>query len=410
MNDYKKEVIDPGDEVSRLAKTVCFNSHGNCQAVVVVPHAPGNFRGPVGWLWQKGLLGRMAEYNYRPHGGVDWQLMEEIENDGAGGKPQFFTLVGTTDVFYNLGWEIIAMTADDFARSGRLPCIMANELQVKKATKANLPLIRSMFNGLESALRESNLVNITGETAIMKNSIAAFCDTDEDGQLILTWGATCIGLADKDLLFNPKNIKPNMPIVGFLENGYRCNGGGAFTKLLLKKYGDVKTIRQDPQAMDFVRKLTIPSISYAKTICRIIGWQENGEVGDPLAQVIAAAHITGGGIWGKLGEILPSGVGAHLGNMPPLTEVLREAQWMSGEFSSSDDRFRDEDMYDTFHGGLGMALVAPSDDEANKIMTEAAKDGIKSQVVGYTTYTSRLKIVSRGLFRQGKLLTAPEPD
>ena len=52
MNQYYEEVINPGDEISRLAKEVCFNSHKNCPAVFIVPHEVRDFsrsgRIPVG--------------------------------------------------------------------------------------------------------------------------------------------------------------------------------------------------------------------------------------------------------------------------------------------------------------------------------------------------------------------------
>lgn len=58
-------------------------------------------------------------------------------------------------------------------------------------------------------------------------------------------------------------------------------------------------------------------------------------------------------------------------------------------------------MYGTFHGGLGMAFIVPETSGGGE------KDGIRAQVVGHTTSSGRLEIVSRGLFRFGKLLTAP---
>jgi len=409
MNQYYEEVINPGDEISRLAKEVCFQSHGNCPAVFIVPHDVKNFRGPVGFLWRKELMERMLQYECfvsSPGSVSDWQLMEEVENDGAGGKPQFFTLVGTPEVFHNLGWEIITMTADDFARSGRFPCIMINDLQVKKATKQNFPLVRAMFDGYSYALNDANLVNITGETAIMKRSITAFCDVNTDDQLILTWSATCIGLADKYLLFNPSMIEAGMPIVGFLEKGYRCNGGGFFADLLLREFGNARNIMASVGAMAFVKKLTVPSKSYAKTMSRLTGWQTNGDVGDPLANIMAAAHITGGGVWGKFGEILPQGIGAHLNNMPEPPRVLLQAQEKSLYFP--DLALSDENFYGTFHGGCGMIMVAATDKDADRIIYEASRDYIQAQIIGRTNNSGKLTIVSHALQKKGKELSPPE--
>ncbi len=77
----------------------------------------------------------------------------------------------------------------------------------------------------------------------MKNGITAFCDTGNGDQLILIWGATCVGLTDMRLLLHPANIKPGMTIVAFREPyGYRCDGGGALTSLLLRYYKSVKEV------------------------------------------------------------------------------------------------------------------------------------------------------------------------
>ena len=179
---YQKEVIDVGDQASKLAHEVCQGSYKNSPAVTIVPHKkPDNFRGPVGWIWRDHILKMMRKFKTDYNGRVTkWTMMEEMENDGAGGKPQFFTAIGTPDIFSSLGWEIITMCADDFARSGRLPVIMVNELNIKKLTKENYPLFEALMRGYDGALRKTGLVNITGETAIMKNSITAVCDTQSD--------------------------------------------------------------------------------------------------------------------------------------------------------------------------------------------------------------------------------------
>lgn len=417
MNDlYKQEIIDPGDRASELAKEICFQSHNNCQAVHVVPHQPNNFRGPVGFIWKRHLLLEMAECIVNSNNEIaSWTFLEEVENDGAGGKPQFFTLVGTPGVFYNLGWEIIAMTADDFARSGRFPAIIDNEINAKQITNDNFHLFQAMMEGYGNALNQTGLVNITGEVAIMKHSITAFCDTNSDEQLILTWGASCIGLTHRDLLIDSSKIKPGMPIVGFWEPGYRCNGGTFFTNLLLEKFGPkVQNIMGNPEAMKFVRKLTIPSQSYAKTICRILGWEhrlkgwpvleiEKG----PLAQIVGIAHITGGGIWGKFKEILPEGVGANLITMPKPAKVLLQAQELSWDTKL---RLTDYQAHGTLHGGCGMMVIVKNENDTNVIIQEALKDGIKACIVGHTTESLEQEIIIHSRFAERKVLSSEKPE
>lgn len=397
-NSYKTEVIAPGDKASALAKEICFDSHNNCMAVNIVPHEPDNFRGPVGFVWKKHILKEMLKNKLEDSG--EWVMLEEVENDGLGGKSQFFTLANDTKLFEGLGWDLITMVVDDFARSGRFPCVMDNEICIKRVTEDNFPLVEAVMKGYGKALREAGLVNITGETAIMKHSITAFCDNNSNSQLVLTWGASCIGLAHKDLLLNPKNIEPGMIIVGLKEKGYRCNGGTFFTNLIMRKYGpEIGEILNNQKAIEFASKLTVPSISYAKTLCPILGWYTDGSVGRPVADIVAIAHITGGGVWGKFGEMLPPGVGAFLDEMPAPPEVLLEAQEMSQEFP--DLKLDDYQAYETFHGGCGMLAVVRKMKDAYKIIDEAAKDGIEAQIVGTTNSSGVLTIAS-------KFLTAPK--
>ncbi len=396
-NRYNQEIVAPGDKASKLAKEICFSSHSNCPAVDIIPHQPGNFRGAVGYRWKKHILQMM----------LDGKMTAEVENDGAGGKPQFFTLGGTVTIFTDFGWEIITMSADDFARSGRFPAIMANDFNVKAISDENFELVRATFTGYGKALKAANLVNITGEIAVMKHSITAFCDLNDPHQLISTWGGTCIGLAHEDRLINGSRIKPGMYIIGLWEPGYRCNGGTFFTNLILKKYGpNIQDIINNPEAMAFVKALTVPSMSYAKSICRIIGWDTDGSLCDPLASVAGIAHISGGGVWGKFGELLPEGIGAQLHSMPQPAKILRVAQELSWD---TEDRLTDYQAYGTLHGGCGMLIVVNPQD-SQRLIDELGKDNISASLVGTTIESEKREITIQSRFKTGELLSSLNPN
>ncbi len=411
MDDlYKREVVDPGYRASVMAKEICFQSHKNCQAVHIVPHQPNNFRGPIGFIWKKHVLKQMMDFKTIPSTEQigHWTMAEEVENDGAGGKCQFFTLIGTPEVFRRLGWEIIAMTADDFARSGRFPAVIDNEINTKRITNESFPLFQAMIEGYGDALNQTGLVNITGEVAIMKHSITAFCDINSDEQLILTWGASCIGLAHRDLLIDGSKIRPGMPIIGFWEPGYRCNGGTFFTNLLLEKFGPkIQDIMNNPEAMEFVKKLTILSQSYAKTICRIVGWKPDGSIDHPLVKIAGIAHITGGGIWDKFKEILPEGVGAKLDSMPKPAEVLLRAQELSWDTKL---RLTDYQAHGTLHGGCGMLIIVENQSDADTVIQESVKDEIESRIVGYTIKSPKQEVIIYSRFAEGKVLSSEKPE
>ncbi len=190
-SNYELEVINPGDRASALAHQVNIDSYKNCPAVLIVPHQPGNFRGPVGYIWRPEILRAMLEKLQLSDSGeevVNWGMIGAVENDGAGGKGQFLTLSNKLEAWRNFGWEIITMTADDLARSGRFPAIMSNEINVRNINENNFAIMEAIFLGYGEALRQSHLVNITGETAVMTNSVTAFCDINSKEQLVVTWG------------------------------------------------------------------------------------------------------------------------------------------------------------------------------------------------------------------------------
>jgi len=403
---YKREVIEPGDKASRLAAQICYDSHKNCPALTVVPHQPGNFRGPVGWVWKKHILEMMANHEIDADGNAtDWEMLEEKENDGAGGKPAFFTATGTQDDFSKLSSEIVVMCIDDFARSGRFHALMANDANIKKITEENYPLVEAMFEGYGDILKQNNLVNITGEVAVMKFSVTAFCDDGSSKQLILNWGASCVGLCHRDKLIDGSKIKPGMPIVGFYDPGYRCNGGTFFINLINAEWGRdaVSTER-----FDFIKKLTVPSKSYAKFIMHMHGWNDDGSIKDALVNMAGIAHITGGGVWEKFGELLPDNTGALLNNMFEPAEVLREAQDLSWKHEHL--RLSDWQGYGTLHGGCGELVICESQADADILVHHAGYAGIEAKIVGATMESQEKEILIDSKFREGKRLSSLRPE
>lgn len=418
-NQYEDQVISPGDRASQVAARVCVESYGNAPSIEVLTGQEGHFRGMTGFRWKPYVLDAMKTGNYTlaVPGDRTWELLEIIQNDGAGGKLAFHALVGTPEAFLGAAWEPIVMCVDDIARFGGLPAVMSNEIQTQRITEQNFPLFKAAMQGLKIALKQIHLTCITGETAIMRPSITAFCDQQSDEQLLLTWGASCTGLLHHKTHINGSTIRPGMPIVGFWEPGYRCNGGTFFVNLLLalanrcvdttgltgqaRHQAHLQWMMEQSHLMRFVCGLTTPSLCYAPTLTRIMGWDLGGVTGDPLAKIHGAAHITGGGVWGKLVELLPDGIGANLNQMPQPAQVLLTAQDLSWDVPGL--RLTDHQAYGTLHGGCGMLLVVELGDQ-QRVIDEAAADGVKAQVVGMTTSSRAKEIVIHSRFREKRVL------
>jgi phosphoribosylformylglycinamidine cyclo-ligase len=399
---YKAEVIDPGDKASKLAHAVNIRSYSNNPAVQVIPMQPGNFRGPVGHKWSGDLPYEMARGE-----GDDWVVCEATENDGAGQKLGFHALAGTEAAFKGAAWEIIAMTADDLARSGRFPAIICNEINVKRITPENVHLMNALLRGYGIALRRANLVSITGETAVMKYNVTCRFDTGDPSQLIANWGATCLGLARKDLLITGEGITAGMTVFGFRERGYRCNGGGKLTEIIVNTWGpEPEKIAKSHHAKAFAEALTVPSMSYARAVCEMVGWRDDGTQTELRNPILALAHITGGGVWNKFREILPAGIGADLHSMPPPPPVLIAAQ----EYSFHTPKpVTDGECYGTFHGGCGMIGVCQPD-QFKTIANIGRRCGITVNKVGETIASRKreVRIKSRFLNEHGRYVEPPK--
>jgi len=395
MSDYDDNVVAPGDRFSNIAREKCVASYGNSPALDVISGGEGGFRIMDGTRWKPGVLHAM-----KPNG-----LYEVDQSDGAGGKPQFHTLLGVREMFAGVCWEPITMAADDLAIRGGLPVkIAASNIDVKSISDANWHLCEAILDGLGDALEQSHLVMMTGETAIMRHQITAFCDTGADDQLIMTWNMTCSGLADESRPANGSTVKPGMAIVGLRDWGYRCNGGTKFTQIIRSIWGD--HYRDSDEAMTFVKKLVEPSRSYARTISRLNGWGLDGMLGDPIVRLHGVAHITGGGIWGKLPEVLPEGVGADLFAMQKPAAVLLEAQQLA---STTDKPMTDYECHGTFHGGYGAMIICDQDD-ITQVCRECAADGHEPQYIGKTTESADSEITINSMFLGGDKLSSLHPQ
>lgn len=394
MASYKKEVIEPGDMASKLAHKVNLESYGNSSLIEVLPWGQG-FRGPVTFRWNEYLLRGMYEK----------AVSEMPQNDGAGHKPGFFTLISLPEFFGQLGWEIIVMCADDIMRWGGMPAWMMNQLDVKKITQANFPLVEAMLNGYGGALKQARLANITGETALMKFAITTFCDDNSDDQLVLTWNGACMGIVHEDKKLFPEKIEADMPIVGLVEPGTRCNGNSNSVKIIQALWGmNAAEIRSNPNAMEFVKKLAIPSLSYSGLITRVHGYDSFGITKPALVDIVGAAQITGGGIWEKLADILPDGIGAEIDALHR-SEVLAEIQEKSFQAGLN---FSDKEMLGDYHGSCGMHVICKTEADAERFIKEAAKDGFKAVRIGKTIRSDRGEIRARSPYRENRWISSDE--
>ena len=106
------------------------------------------------------------------------------------------------------------------------------------------------------------------------------------------------------------------------------------------------------------------------------------------AKVKAIAHITGGGIPGKLGRVLkPSGCGADIAHPFEPPDLMLHCQ----ELGHVDD----EEAYRTWNMGNGLMIIT---DQPEKILQIAKEHSIEAKLVGQVTQRPGIRIKSKGVF------------
>jgi phosphoribosylformylglycinamidine cyclo-ligase len=132
-----------------------------------------------------------------------------------------------------------------------------------------------------------------------------------------------------------------------------------------------------------------PSIIYTPLIIDLTG----GYNSTPHTAIKGMAHITGGGIPGKLGRLLhASGRGALLDDLFEPPELILHCQ--------SVGNVEDREAYKTWNMGQGLLVVT----ESPEIVISRGKElGFTGRTVGKVTKSAGIHIHSRGLVRDSVL-------
>lgn len=393
---YQEEIIKPGDNLSKFAFEVNVASYNNCKAIEIFPDPNNDWRGTPRIVWRPHILDAMKE-RVNVNGRITPLMWESPQSDGGGHKPSVYTLIGD---FKNLARDIIVMCDHDILREGGLPCwVASSNIDFKQLTAENLEMAKAVIRGYGKELADAKMAGITGETAVMPYSVAAFCDTGNKTQLILNWMMTCIGLYHNDQFIGGEKVESKMPIVGFYEPGVRCNGVTYCIDLM--KYLMIDNT-DSLEAICYARRVIQPSTSYSKTLKRVFGWNDDGTIQKLLVNIVKCFHITGGGLLGRLK--FTKGIGAYLYNMFIPSDVLMETQEMGWDIPEL--RKTDKGMLSTFNGSVGFAVVCETELDAQKLVKEAKKDGVVAKIIGETIESRDGEVKIESKFKEGGIVSS----
>ena len=193
----------------------------------------------------------------------------------------------------------------------------------------------SLVRGIAWGCREAQCALIGGETAQMPGVYA-------DGEMDLA--GFVVGMVDREKLLEPGKVREGDRLLGIPSNGLHTNGFSLVRKVF--NTGD------DPAALfrryeGLSHQLGEELLLYHRSYYPMLA---------PALELLSGlAHITGGGLPGKLPPVLPGDLAATVDTTawtpPAIFQVLQR-----------EGRISDAEMFRVFNMGLGMVAVCP---EAN---------------------------------------------
>ncbi len=242
--------------------------------------------------------------------------------DGVGTK---LLVAKSLNRYDTIGIDLVAMCANDILVCGARPLLFLDYIACGKIDQ---DILQSVIRGIVKGCETAGCSLAGGETAEMP---------DMYGETDIDLAGFCIGIGEKeDCLPQKTKIKAGDCVMGLPSSGIHSNGFSLARKILTET--------------DELEEMLTPTLIYTR---------EMAFLRDRIS-ILAAAHVTGGGLYGNLARVIPENLFPNLSFSWERPQIFKKIQ-EKGEIA-------EEEMRNTFNLGIGLALVIPSDQE------EAAKE------------------------------------
>jgi phosphoribosylformylglycinamidine cyclo-ligase len=249
--------------------------------------------------------------------------------DGVGTKMKIAAQLGH---FESVGQDLVTLNVNDILTRGAKPLFFLDYVAFSNLDTQRLD---NLMRGITWGCREVGCALIGGETAMMPQVYSK----DE-----MDLAGFVVGAVERDQLLESKNIEAGNILVGVPSSGLHTNGF-SLVRHVFNTDGDPNVLYRRFDELDhrLGEELLVPHRSYYPLLEPVLGL------------VNGLAHITGGGLPGKLPAILPGDLAAEIeqGSWPvlPIFKIIQ-----------SEGGISDDEMLRVFNMGLGMVAVCP---EAN---------------------------------------------
>lgn len=241
--------------------------------------------------------------------------------DGVGTK---LMVAQKLQKFDTLGIDLVAMCVNDLIVCGASPMVFLDYIG---CGKLNEDVLKEVVKGIVTGCEQAGCTLAGGETAEMP-------DMYPDNEFDLA--GFSVGIVEKSkMLPQLDKVEKGDILFGISSVGVHSNGLSLARKCI------------DPEDTKNMEELLTPTKIYVKDLEALL----------PSEMVVAAAHITGGGLEGNIVRALPEGMTPDLDWNWPIPEIFNTIQ--------KNGNVADEEMKKVFNMGIGMILVVKKDNEAS---------------------------------------------
>jgi phosphoribosylformylglycinamidine cyclo-ligase len=272
-----------------------------------------------------GVLGRLggfgALFDLRAAGYADPILVSST--DGVGTKLLVAIETGLHD---QVGIDLVAMCVNDLVVQGAEPLFFLDYFATGALSVADASRV---VRGIADGCRLSGCALVGGETAEMPGMYAA-------GHYDLAGFA--VGAAERGNLL-PALLSPGDPLIGLPSTGVHSNGFSLVRRICAGAglgWGDPAPFAAE---QTLGQALMAPTRLYVQPVLAL----------HRAGLLLAAAHITGGGLPGNVPRVLTQGVRAVIDRAWPVPPVF---QWLQAA-----GQVDEAEMLSVFNCGIGMVLA-----------------------------------------------------
>jgi phosphoribosylformylglycinamidine cyclo-ligase len=268
--------------------------------------------------------------------------------DGVGTKLKIAFLMDKHDT---IGIDCVAMCVNDIVCSGAEPLFFLDYIALGK----NHPeKVADIVKGVSEGCMMSGCSLIGGETAEMPGFYP-----EEEYDI----AGFAVGIVDRDKIIDGREINEGDEIIGLASSGIHSNGYSLVRKLLnptKEKLHESIELLGGTLGEELIR----PTKIYVKTVLDLID----------RFRIKGISHITGGGFIENIPRTLPEGLRAHINRDSwPVLPIFKLLQ--------STGNIKEEDMFNTFNMGIGMALVVDKG-LAKEIVDYLNRENTQAYIIG----------------------------